>query len=78
MNLHLLKLLQVALFLTLLIIYHINAVMTQISIERMNWNQLLLKLSTQKSIIIVVVIYRHPSIDLTDLNSNYLTIRKYL
>ena len=40
----------------------------------MNWNLLLLKLSTQKkSNIIVGVIYRHPSMDLTDFNCNYLS-----
>ena len=39
----------------------------------MNWNLLLLNLSTQKkSNIIVGVIYRHPSMDLTDFNCNYL------
>ena len=39
----------------------------------MNWNLLLLKLSTRKkSNIIAGVIYRHPSIDITDFNCNYL------
>ena len=39
----------------------------------MNWNLLLLKLSTQKkSKIIVRVIYRHPSMVLTDFNCSYL------
>ena len=39
----------------------------------MNWNLLLLKLSSpKKSNIIVGVIYRHPSTDLTDFNCNYL------
>ena len=41
--------------------------------KKMNWNLLLLKLSTQKkSIIILGVIYRHPAMDLTDFNCNYL------
>ena len=41
--------------------------------KKMNWNLLLLKLSTpKKSNIIVGVIYRHPSMDLTDFNCNYL------
>ena len=40
----------------------------------LDWNLLLLKLSTQKkSNIIVGVIYRHPSMDLTDFNCNYLS-----
>ena len=39
--------------------------------KKMNWNLLLLKLSTQKkSIIILGVIYRHPAMDLTDFNCN--------
>ena len=44
----------------------------------MNWNLLLLKSSTRKNLnvitknITVEVIYRHPSIDLTDFNCNYL------
>ena len=39
----------------------------------MNWNLLLSKLSTQKkSNIVVGVIYRHPSMGLTDFNCNYL------
>ena len=38
----------------------------------MNWNLLLLKLSSQKNHIIVGVIYRHPSMDLVDFHSNYL------
>ena len=40
----------------------------------MNWNLLLLKLLTPKNQIniIVRVIYRHSSIDLTDFNCNYL------
>ena len=39
----------------------------------MNLNLLLLKLSIQKkSNIIVGVIYRHPSMDLTDFNCSYL------
>ena len=40
----------------------------------MNWNLLLLKLSTQKSQILLweSFTYRHPSMDLTDFNCNYL------
>ena len=38
----------------------------------MNWDLLLLKLSTRKSNIIVGVIYRHPSMELADFNCNYL------
>ena len=44
----------------------------------MNWNLLLLKSSTRKNLntitknITVEVVYRHPSIDLTDFNCNYL------
>ena len=39
----------------------------------MNWNLLLLKLSTRKKLnIIVGVIYRHPSMNITDFNCNYL------
>ena len=41
--------------------------------KKMNWNLLLLKLSSpKKSNIIVGVIYRDPSTDLTDFNCNYL------
>ena len=40
----------------------------------MNWNLLLLKLSTSN--IIVGVIYRHPSMDLIDFNYNYKNISK--
>ena len=41
--------------------------------KRMNWNLLLLKMRTQKkSIIIVGVMYRHPSMDLTDFNITQL------
>ena len=47
------KLLQVALFFTLLVIDHVNIAMTLISIKRMNWNQLLLKLSTLKNEILL-------------------------
>ena len=46
----------------------------------MNWNLLLLKLLTRENqilltfvkILLVGVIYRHPSMDLTDFNCNYL------
>ena len=38
----------------------------------MNWNLLLLKLLTQEKHIIVGVIYRHPSMDLTDFYLNKL------
>ena len=39
----------------------------------MSWNQLLLKLLTLKNqILLLGVIYRHPSMDPTDLNNNYL------
>ena len=38
----------------------------------MNWNLLLLKLSTTKIKYYLGVIYRHPSMDLTDFNCNYL------
>ena len=39
----------------------------------MNWNLLLFRFSNQKkSDIIVRVIYRHPSKDLTDFNCDYL------
>ena len=40
--------------------------------KKMNWNLLLLKLLTQKSNIIVGVICRHPSMNLTDFDCNYL------
>ena len=60
-------------FFTLLIIYHINVVMTKISIKTINWNQYLLKLSTLKVNIIAGVIHRHPSMDLTNFNSKYLS-----
>ena len=41
--------------------------------KKINLNLLLLKLSIQKkSNIIVGIIYRHPSMDLTDVNCNYL------
>ena len=53
MNLLQMKLLQVALFFTLLVIDHVNIAMTLISIKRMNWNQLLLKLSTLKNEILL-------------------------
>ena len=43
------KLLEVALFFTLLLNYHINIAITKISVKWMNWNQLLLKLSTLKN-----------------------------
>ena len=43
------KLLEVALFFTLLLNYHINIEITKISVKWMNWNQLLLKLSTLKN-----------------------------
>ena len=39
----------------------------------MNWNLVLLKLSTQKNVI-VGLIYRHPFMDLTGFNCNYLII----
>ena len=40
----------------------------------MNWNLLLLKVSTKKNqLYIVGVIYGHPSMDLTDFNCNYLS-----
>ena len=39
----------------------------------MNWNLLLLKLSTRTNHIIVGVIYRHPTMGLTDFNCNYLS-----
>ena len=49
MNLCQLKLLQVALFFTLLIIYHINVVTISTSIKSMNWKyQLLLKMPPLK------------------------------
>ena len=37
-----------------------------------NWTLILLELSTKKSSIIVGVIYRHSSMDLTDFNCNDL------
>ena len=37
-----------------------------------NWTLILLELSTKKSSIIVRVIYRHSSMDLTDFNCNDL------
>ena len=49
MNLLQLKLLQVALFFTFLIINHINVEMVKISMKKVNWNQLILKFSTLKN-----------------------------
>ena len=48
-----LTLLQVVPLFTLQIIYHINVVMANISVKRINWNLVLLKLSTRKNQILL-------------------------
>ena len=62
---------QVALFFTLLIIYHINVVMTYYEKNELK-STFIEIVNPKKSNITVGVIYRHPSMDLTDFNSNYL------
>ena len=53
MNFLQLTLLQVVPFFTLQIIYHINVVMANIPVKRINWNLVLLKLSTRKNQILL-------------------------
>ena len=53
MNFLQLTLLQVVPLFTLQIIYHINGVMANISVKRINWNLVLLKLSTRKNQILL-------------------------
>ena len=64
------RIVQVVTFFTMLIIYHINIVMTYKKNELQS--TFVETVNQKKSNIIVGVIYKHPSMDLTDFNCNYL------
>ena len=63
------RIVQVVTFFTMLIIYHINIVMTYKKNELQS--TFVETVNQKKSNIIVGVIYKHPSMDLTDFNFSY-------
>ena len=73
LNLLQLKLLQVVPFFKVLIIYHIKC-HNDLNIYKMNELEFTFieLVNPRKSNIIVGAIYRHPSMDLTDFNCNYI------
>ena len=64
------RIVQVVTFFTMLIIYHINIVMTYKKNELQS--TFVETVNQKKSNIIVGIIYKHPSMDLTDFNCSYL------
>ena len=58
-------------FFTLLMIYHINVVMTQISLKNELESTFIEIADSRKSNVVVGVIYRHSSLSLPEFNYNY-------